>query len=412
MANLKPVQWDKTTSKLQYNNDGSAVDIALGAGAGVPTGGTTEQILSKIDGTNYNTHWVDKPGAGLGTIASATTCNIGSLTEPVIVVTGTVAIGSFGTSLLPGQTKKLIIQSRGLQIVVGSSLKMNIGCAASYWSLPGDVIEVTNIGTVGTPVMHGTLHRADGISAASSDNSANHTGTGIHKNGPQSVGVYSAEMKLLKIMLGDMNQTGLWPSHPLRLTNVGTASSQITVSLAATGANGLDTGTVQPNTDYYLWCISNGVDYQLNWTVSSTGPTVLPSGWNQGEVYGAMLYWNRTDASSNIKNIIKFDKKNFYPWSDAPVVASGLYASPTYINLINTMAPGSGAYQTFSVQGGNTGKFTRVSADTLGLEFYMKGNGNQYNLQTAPILGYMGGVYVHSDDPGFILKLHSWDDIF
>jgi hypothetical protein len=30
-------------------------------GQGVPTGGTTEQILSKVDGTNYNTHWVNKP---------------------------------------------------------------------------------------------------------------------------------------------------------------------------------------------------------------------------------------------------------------------------------------------------------------------------------------------------------------
>ena len=37
-------------------------------GVGVPTGGTTEQILSKIDGTDYNTHWVDKPSSGATTL--------------------------------------------------------------------------------------------------------------------------------------------------------------------------------------------------------------------------------------------------------------------------------------------------------------------------------------------------------
>lgn len=37
------------------------------AGQGVPTGGTTGQVLSKIDGTNYNTQWVT-PSAGGATV--------------------------------------------------------------------------------------------------------------------------------------------------------------------------------------------------------------------------------------------------------------------------------------------------------------------------------------------------------
>lgn len=32
------------------------------AGQGVPTGGTTGQVLAKVDGTNYNTEWVDQTG--------------------------------------------------------------------------------------------------------------------------------------------------------------------------------------------------------------------------------------------------------------------------------------------------------------------------------------------------------------
>ena len=35
-------------------------------GVGVPTGGTAGQVLAKVDGTDYNTHWVDQTGGGSG----------------------------------------------------------------------------------------------------------------------------------------------------------------------------------------------------------------------------------------------------------------------------------------------------------------------------------------------------------
>lgn len=42
-------------------------DGADGApGVGVPTGGTAGQVLAKVDGTDYNTHWVDQTGSGGG----------------------------------------------------------------------------------------------------------------------------------------------------------------------------------------------------------------------------------------------------------------------------------------------------------------------------------------------------------
>jgi hypothetical protein len=37
------------------------------SGAGVPTGGTAGQVLAKVDGTNYNTQWVNQSGGGGGT---------------------------------------------------------------------------------------------------------------------------------------------------------------------------------------------------------------------------------------------------------------------------------------------------------------------------------------------------------
>lgn len=35
-------------------------------GVGVPTGGSAGQVLAKVDGTDYNTHWVDQTGGGSG----------------------------------------------------------------------------------------------------------------------------------------------------------------------------------------------------------------------------------------------------------------------------------------------------------------------------------------------------------
>ena len=48
-------------------------------GVGVPAGGTAGQVLAKIDGTDYNTEWVDQTGGGGGsgtvTSVSVTTAN-------------------------------------------------------------------------------------------------------------------------------------------------------------------------------------------------------------------------------------------------------------------------------------------------------------------------------------------------
>lgn len=41
-------------------------DTTALSGQGVPTGGTTGQVLAKIDGTDYNTEWVDQSSGGGG----------------------------------------------------------------------------------------------------------------------------------------------------------------------------------------------------------------------------------------------------------------------------------------------------------------------------------------------------------
>lgn len=51
----------------------NGADGADGAdGVGVPAGGTAGQVLSKIDGTDYNTQWVDQSGGGITSLNSLT----------------------------------------------------------------------------------------------------------------------------------------------------------------------------------------------------------------------------------------------------------------------------------------------------------------------------------------------------
>ena len=63
---------------------------ATGAtGAGVPTGGTAGQVLSKIDGTNYNTQWVT-PASGVTSVngaSGAVTLNDGNVKSVVTALT-------------------------------------------------------------------------------------------------------------------------------------------------------------------------------------------------------------------------------------------------------------------------------------------------------------------------------------
>lgn len=59
---------------LDFTIPAGATGAAGPAGPGVPTGGTAGQILSKVDGTNYNTEWITpSSGGGLSVIPASST---------------------------------------------------------------------------------------------------------------------------------------------------------------------------------------------------------------------------------------------------------------------------------------------------------------------------------------------------
>lgn len=68
----------------------------------------------------------------------------------------------------------------------------------------------------------------------------------------------------------------------------------LTVSAAASGANGLDTGTLATSTWYSLWVIWNGTTTAGLLSLSSTAPT-MPAGYT----HKARVGWVRTDGTAN-----------------------------------------------------------------------------------------------------------------
>lgn len=75
---------------------------------------------------------------------------------------------------------------------------------------------------------------------------------------------------------------------------VNARSVSLTINSAASGANGLDTGTVAASTWYSIWVIYNGTTVAGLLSTSATAPT-MPSGYT----YKTRIGWTYTDATAN-----------------------------------------------------------------------------------------------------------------
>jgi hypothetical protein len=114
------------------------------AGVGVPSGGTANQVLSKINSTNYNTQWstVDKSFVGLGNVDNTSDVN-----KPVSTATQTALNAKQNTLSLT------TTGSSGAATLVGSTLNIpqysGGGGMTNPMTTVGDLIQGT---TAGAPV--------------------------------------------------------------------------------------------------------------------------------------------------------------------------------------------------------------------------------------------------------------------
>ena len=135
------------------------------AGQGVPTGGTTNQVLAKIDGTNYNTQWVTPATGGADNLGNHTATQALNMNSNAI--TGATNITATGTATLGGNayptntgTNGQFLRTNGAGALSwgsggGASLQLSVSKSAaaaqttnigSSLSLP-DVITFDNVAT-------------------------------------------------------------------------------------------------------------------------------------------------------------------------------------------------------------------------------------------------------------------------
>lgn len=103
-----------------------------------------------------------------------------------------------------------------------------------------------------------------------------------------------------------------------------------TASLAVSGIGGLDTGSEASSNWYYLYAISNGVNFNLIFSLNATQP-LLPSGFTKWRRVTAI----RNDGSSNIVPFIKHDSEvaYFFPSSSPGYVLNTNPPSATWTDI-------------------------------------------------------------------------------
>ena len=102
-----------------------SVPYALNAKNGIPNGGTANQVLAKVDGTDYNTQWVTPSGSdNLGNHTATTALNMNSN-----AITGATNITATGTATLGGNTYPTNTGTNGQVLTTD-------GAGATQWATP------------------------------------------------------------------------------------------------------------------------------------------------------------------------------------------------------------------------------------------------------------------------------------
>jgi hypothetical protein len=104
------------------------------AGQGVPTGGTTGQVLTKSSATNYDTTWATPTAAGLVRVKTQT-ISAGATT---VVVTN-----AFSSTY----RNYLVVIDRASNTITGASIRMTLGSTATGYYYAGTRITYGGSGT-------------------------------------------------------------------------------------------------------------------------------------------------------------------------------------------------------------------------------------------------------------------------
>ena len=141
-----------TGSQGPQGNTGATGPVGAtgAAGQGVPTGGTAGQVLSKVDGTNYNTQWTT-PSSGGGNSFSFTsaigTTNTNGNGTFYLVAGGANSTETNAQIIAPFACTKITLTSVGIGGNFSSSytLSLRTGVNGSFTDIPNSSITISGI---------------------------------------------------------------------------------------------------------------------------------------------------------------------------------------------------------------------------------------------------------------------------
>lgn len=204
----------------------------------------------------------------------------------------------------------------------------------------------------------------------------------------------------------------------------------VTPSLAASGANGLDTGASVASTWYSVWVIWNGTTVAGLLSLSSTSPT-MPLGYT----HKARVGWVRTDGSANKYplSFIQAGRRVRYKVATGsnvaalPVLGAGnsggytagstAWAAPTAISVLNFVPATAAAIEialntngTFSSVAAPNAQYAGDGSAVNPPPVIVRNAGAQINSQQAVLALESSNIYWGSDGASNRILCVGWED--
>lgn len=156
-----------------------------------------------------------------------------------------------------------------------------------------------------------------------------------------------------------------------------------TLSLAGSGANGLDTGLSAASTWYSMWIISNGTTTAGLLSINATTPT-MPSGYT----FKARIGWIRSDSTANkfplsyvqAGKTFEYNPKASSNVTSLPAIASGI-SNPPALFPVSNFVPSTASRIKFA-SGASSGSIGFVGVSPTNQ--YVGQNGSLYLSTTTP----------------------------
>ena len=182
------------------------------AGPGVAPGGITGQVLAKVDGADYNTHWISAAGSGTITSITAGTGLSASVTNPITTVgtlsitnTGVTAASYGSASTVPTYT----VNAQG-QITVAANVTISIDPSQINAPIPNSSLANSSI-TLGSSniALGGTLTTLAGVTISGATNTLTNIGNSSLTNSSLTIGTTNITLGSTSLTLGGLTSVAV-----------------------------------------------------------------------------------------------------------------------------------------------------------------------------------------------------------